>query len=102
MPRLASALASTLAVSRSGPIGQDAVRKRLQQRVVRTPKSVYTEANSEPMTPPPMTATRSGRPRRRCWCAWSEVTMRSPSISRPGSERGSEPEQMITPLPVRV
>ena len=54
------------------------------------------------MTPPPITAIRSGSAGLSLLVAWSEVTTRSPSISMPGVARGTEPEQTITPRPLRV
>ena len=68
--------------------------------MVSEPTSVKTDANSEPITPPPMTATRSGRMPLRV--LWSEVTIRSPSGSKPGMLRGTEPVEMITARPRRV
>ena len=49
------------------------------------PKLAHTLANSQPMTPPPSTITEAGTRSRRRAC--SEVSTRSPSTSRPGSER---------------
>jgi len=101
VPRRASARPSTSATSRSGPMGSTPCGSA-SSRVVCTPRSVNTEANSAPITPPPMTATRSGRASRSLLVAWSEVMIRSPSISMPGRERGTEPAQMITARPLSV
>ena len=57
--------------------------------VMSDPKDFQAEANSTPMTPPPRTIADFGtRSRTR---AWSEEMMRLPSISRPGSDFGTEP-----------
>ena len=93
VPRRASALASTAAISGSGPIGSTPTGSA-SSSVVCDPTSVNTDANSQPITPPPITATRSGS-----WSLrvlWSEVTIRSPSGSKPGIERGAEPVARIT------
>ena len=98
--RLASERARTLATSGSGPTGSTPPGS-ISSSVVSTPRSAKTEANSHPTTPPPITATRwpsAGR-----LVAWSELMTRSPSNSKPGSDRGSEPVAMITPrLPTRT
>jgi hypothetical protein len=44
----------------------------------RLPKSARKDANSQPIAPAPMIATRSGRSSQAN--AWSELTMRRPSI----------------------
>ena len=57
--------------------------------VTSVPKDFQAEANSTPMTPPPRTIADFGtRSRTR---AWSEEMMRLPSMSRPGSDFGTEP-----------
>lgn len=57
--------------------------------VMSVPKDFQAEANSTPMTPPPRTIADFGtRSRTR---AWSEEMIRLPSISRPGSDFGTEP-----------
>lgn len=50
--------------------------------VTSAPKLLKTEANSQPMTPPPSTTTRSGTVSRRSACS---LVMMRPPISRPGS-----------------
>ena len=68
-PRRVSERASTFATSRSGPSGRIGSGSA-SSSVVDTPRSVKTDANSAPITPPPITATRSGQlRRRRCWCS---------------------------------
>ena len=53
--------------------------------VTSAPNDRHTLANSQPMTPPPSTTTDVGTTP--SWSACSEVTTRSPSMSRPGRER---------------
>ena len=101
MPRLASDLASTFATSRSGPIGSTP-SFIASSRVVCTPRSVYTEANSAPITPPPITAARSGSLSAVLLVAWSDVMIRSPSTSMPGMARGTEPVHRIVARPFSV
>ena len=67
-----------------------------------TPRSVYTEANSAPITPPPITAMRSGSLSAESLVDWSEVVTLTPSTSMPGMARGTEPAQMMTALPRSV
>ena len=57
--------------------------------VTSVPKDFHAEANSTPMTPPPRTIADCGT--RSSFSAWSEEMMRLPSISRPGSDFGTEP-----------
>lgn len=57
--------------------------------VTSVPKDFHAEANSTPMTPPPSTIAVFGT--RSSFSAWSEEMIRSPSISRPGSDLGTEP-----------
>jgi len=56
--------------------------------VTSAPNERQTEANSEPMTPPPRMITDRGT--QSSWSAWSDVMTRPP-MSRPGSERAYEP-----------
>ncbi len=49
------------------------------------PNDAHTLANSQPITPPPSTIADAGTRSSRSAC--SEVITRSPSTSRPGSER---------------
>ena len=53
--------------------------------VTSAPNERQTLANSQPITPPPSTTTEAGTRSSRSAC--SEVSTRSPSTSRPGSER---------------
>ncbi len=66
--------------------------------VTSAPKLRQTLANSQPITPPPSTTTDDGTASSRIAC--SEVITRSPSMSRPGSERAYEPEASTTCRPV--
>ena len=52
--------------------------------VTSAPKLAQTLANSHPITPPPSTTTEAGTRSSRRAC--SEVSTRSPSTSRPGSD----------------
>ncbi len=52
--------------------------------VTSAPKLFQTLANSQPMTPPPSTTTDAGTCSSLRAC--SEVMIRSPSMSRPGSD----------------
>ena len=65
--------------------------------VTSAPKDFQTEANSEPMTPPPSTITDLGT--QSSWSAWSDVMTRPP-ISRPGSVRAYEPVPRMMCSPV--
>ena len=62
--------------------------------VTSAPNERQTLANSTPMTPPPSTTTEVGT--RSSVSAWSLVMIRSPSISRPGSDLGAEPVASTT------
>jgi hypothetical protein len=66
--------------------------------VTSAPKDFHTLANSTPITPPPSTTTDAGT--RSSSSAWSLVITRSPSIFRPGRERGYDPVASTTCLPV--
>ncbi len=66
--------------------------------VTSAPKERQTLANSTPITPPPRMIAEAGTWSSRS--AWSEVITRVPSISSPGSERGTEPVASTTCLPV--
>ena len=57
--------------------------------VTSLPMSTSIDANSAPITPPPMIATRGGSSVSSS--TWSDERTRVPSKSRPGSERGYEP-----------
>lgn len=65
--------------------------------VTSVPKDFHAEANSTPMTPPPRTIADVGT--RSSFSAWSEEMMRLPSISRPGSDFGTEPVARSTCRP---
>jgi hypothetical protein len=54
------------------------------------------------MTPPPITATRSGSVSASLLVLWSEVMTLTPSTSMPGIARGADPAQMMTARPDRV
>ena len=85
MPRLASDLASTFAASRSGPIGSTAVRQGLQQRGAHAEIGV----DRGELGPDHAAADHRdplGQFAASLLVAWSEVTIRSPSMSRPGSD----------------
>ena len=97
-PRRVSERASTFATSRSGPSGRIGFGSA-SSSVVLTPRSVKTDANSAPITPPPITATRSGSFSASLLVLWSEVMTLTPSTSMPGIARGADPAQMITARP---
>ena len=62
------------------------------------PRSQNIDANSQPMAPPPMTATREGKA-----CSSntsSEVRTTLPSTSNPGMRRGTEPAASTMWVPV--
>ncbi len=65
--------------------------------VTSAPNDRHRLANSTPITPPPSITAEAGTRSR--VSAWSLVITRSPSICRPGSERGSEPEASTTCAP---
>ena len=62
--------------------------------VTSAPKDRQTLANSQPMTPPPSTTTEPGTVS--IFSAWSLLTISLPSISRPGSDLGTEPVASTT------
>ena len=66
--------------------------------VTSAPRSLIIEANSQPMAPPPMTATLAGSSV--ISNTSSEVNTVLPSTSKPGMVRGTEPEARITASPV--
>jgi hypothetical protein len=49
-----------------------------------------------------MTATRSGSRSASLLVVWSELTTRTPSISMPGMDRGTEPEHTMVARPRSV
>jgi len=65
-----------------------------------TPRSWYSEANSTPTAPAPTTMTSFGSESARR--ASSEVMIRLPSISRPGSDLTRDPVAMMTSVPLRT
>ncbi len=65
--------------------------------VTSAPNDFHTDANSEPMTPPPRMIADFGT--QSSLRAWSEVMTRPP-ISRPGSDRAYEPVPSTMFLPV--
>ena len=82
MPRLRNARSSAFDDASSSPATS---RGRASMIVTSAPNERHTLANSQPMTPPPSTTTDAGTRSSRRAC--SEVTIRSPSTSRPGSDR---------------
>src|ERR1700722_3499667 len=65
--------------------------------VTSAPNERQTLANSTPITPPPRMTTEAGT--RSSFRAWSLVMTRSPSMSRPGRLRDSEPVASTTCAP---
>ena len=61
------------------------------------PRSARSEANSHPTTPPPMTTTEAGSSLRSRNS--SEVMIRRPSTSKPGSRNGTDPAARTTLRP---
>ena len=57
------------------------------------PRSAKVEANSQPMAPPPITATRAGM---RSSMRTSSEVMIGPPTSKPGMVRGTEPAARTT------
>ncbi len=91
MPRFLNERATTAATSASHP---GRMASSASSTVTLDPRSESSEANSQPMAPPPTTATVGGtRSRSR---NSSEVSTRRPSTSNPGSERGTEPAASTT------
>ena len=66
--------------------------------VTLVPRSARSEANSQPMTPPPMTATDAGSSLRSKNS--SDVMTQRPSTSNPGRVRGTEPAARTTLRPI--
>ncbi len=67
--------------------------------VTSLPRSANVDANSQPMAPPPMTATRAGTVVR---SSTSSLVMIGPPRSKFGIRRGTEPEASMTASPVIV
>jgi hypothetical protein len=63
------------------------------------PRSLSSEANSQPMAPPPTTATEAGSSSRASTS--SDVRTTVPSTSKPGTVRGTDPAASTTWSPVR-
>ena len=63
---------------------------------------MYTDANSAPITPPPITATRSGSVSASLFVLWSDVMTVVPLTSMPGIARGADPAHTTTARPDRV
>ncbi len=82
MPRLVKARCSAVEDASSSAATSRGSASRI---VTSAPKERQTLANSQPITPPPSTTTEPGTWSRERAC--SEVSTRSPSTSRPGSER---------------
>ncbi len=95
MPRLRNDRATVLTTSSSQPLRMVG---RASNTVTLVPRSLSNEANSQPMAPPPITATDSGSSLRASTS--SEVITNSPSMSKPGMVRGTEPEASTTSVPV--
>ena len=86
MPRFLNERATTLPASTS--VGAR-IRGSASMIVTSLPMSASIDANSAPITPPPMMATRAGSSSSSS--TWSDDSTRVPSKSRRGSERGYEP-----------
>ncbi len=63
------------------------------------PRSANVDANSHPIAPPPITATRAGTESR---SSTSSLVMIGPPRSKPGISRGTEPVASSTLSPVIV
>ena len=94
MPRFLKERLTTLATSVSHPTRIDGSASRM---VTLEPMSESSEANSQPIAPPPITAARSGRTFRSRNS--SDVTTILPSMSKPGIVRGTEPAARMTFFP---
>ena len=93
MPILRFLKARSRALEQSGSSAATS-RGSASTTVTSAPNDFHTLANSQPITPPPSTMTDSGT--RSSRSAWSEVRMRSPSTSIPGSDLGYEPVARTT------
>ena len=80
MPRLVKERATRRTMSSSHPERMVSSASRI---VTLEPRSARSEANSQPITPPPMTATEAGSSLRSKNS--SEVITQRPSTSKPGS-----------------
>ena len=94
MPRLRKERATVLTTSSSQPLRMDG---NASNTVTVLPRSLSSEANSQPMAPPPTTATEDGSSSRSSTS--SEVRTNSPSTSNPGMVRGTEPAASTTWVP---
>ena len=74
------------------------MRGSASSSVTSLPTSTSIDANSAPITPPPMIATRGGTSSSSS--TWSDDSTRTPSKSRPGSDRGTEPVASINDPPM--
>ncbi len=95
MPRFRKERATALTTSSSQP---ERMAGSASNTVTLHPRSAKREANSQPMAPPPTTATDAGRPSRARTS--SDVITREPSTSKPGMVRGSEPAANTMSVPV--
>src|SRR5579872_3566417 len=94
MPRLRNDRATTLTTSVSHPVSRVG---RASSTVTCVPRSENIDANSQPMAPPPITATEDGSDSRSSTS--SEVMTTLPSTSKPGMVRGTEPDANTTCRP---
>ena len=86
MPRRRNARSSSFELDSSSPGSRWGSASTI---VTSAPKDFQTLANSTPITPPPRTTTDDGT--LSSFSACSLVMIRSPSISRPGSDREYDP-----------
>src|SRR5439155_8234654 len=93
IPRFLNERATTLTTSASQPGSSFG---SASSSVTWVPRSLIIEANSQPMAPPPITATDEGN------CSSistsSDVITYLPSTSKPGRVRGTDPVAMMTLL----
>ena len=85
---------TTLATSLSSP---GRIFGNASRIVTSDPRSANVEANSQPIAPPPMTATRCGT---KSMSRTSSLVMIGPPRSKLGISRGTEPAARITVDPV--
>src|SRR6476469_554327 len=91
MPRFRNERASHATISRSH---SGRIVSMASSTVTCTPRSLNMEANSHPITPPPMIAAEAGSASRASTS--SEVSTRLPSTSNPGRLRATDPGASMT------
>ena len=94
MPRLLNERTTARTTSSSHPLRMVG---SASNTVTAVPRSANIEANSQPMAPPPMTATARGSSSRARTS--SDVITTVPSTSNPGIVRGTDPAASTTSVP---